>query len=124
MTNLEGLERSTIEARIEYLINQRTEQFGENRQFAEIQVTRTAEGRALWNRARKLRMAESADSPSCSRFNYPAASLIGIEARYENLVALRMSEHSEPREVAENVVIHTAAGLELWERMRALRLAE
>jgi bifunctional ADP-heptose synthase (sugar kinase/adenylyltransferase) len=124
MTNLEDLTRSSVEARIEYLIQQRME-LGENRQFAEISVTRTEEGRALWNQARKLRMAESADeSGPGSTFSHTAASLLGHEARLENLIALRMNECLETREAAELAVIHTSDGLELWERVRALRLAE
>jgi hypothetical protein len=124
MTNLEGLSRSALEARIEYLINQRMEQHGENRQFAELQVTRTEEGCALWKHARKLRMAESAETGPASAFSRTEASLIGHEARLENLIALRMSDCSETHEAAERAVIHTSDGLELWERVRALKLAE
>jgi hypothetical protein len=124
MTNLEGLERSAIEARIEYLTRQRIEQ-GESRQFAELQVTRTEEGRALWKRARKLRLAESADPAGpTSAFSNSSASVVGHEARLENMIALRMSESNETREAAERAVIHTSDGLELWERVRALKLAE
>jgi hypothetical protein len=124
MTNLEGLTRSSVEARIEYLIQQRIE-LGENRQFAEVQVTRTEEGRALWNQARKLRMAEEpSDTGPGSAFSHTAASLVGVEARLENLIAQRMSDCAEKRDVAELAVIHTSDGLELWERVRALRLAE
>jgi hypothetical protein len=125
MTDLEGLERSSLEARIEYLIQQRVAQHGENRQFAELQVTRTEEGRALWNRVRKLRLAESAESGSSgSAFSHIWASLISQEARLENLIALRMSESGETRDTAERAIVHTAEGLELWERVRALKLAE
>ncbi len=124
MTNLEGLTRSAIEARIEYLIQQRIE-LGENRQFAEVQVTRTEEGRALWNQARQLRMAEeSSDTGPGSAFSHTAASLVGHEAKLENLIAQRMSECGETHEAAERGVIHTSDGLELWEQVRALRLAE
>jgi len=123
MVNLDGLTRSSIEARVEYLIQQRIE-LGENRQFAELQVTRSEEGRALWKQARKLRMAESSDGGSASAFSHSAASLIGHEARLENLIALRMSDCSETHEAAERAVIHTSDGLELWERVRALKLAE
>lgn len=124
MTDLEGLTRSAIEARIEYLIQQRIE-LGENRQFAEVQVTRTEEGRALWNQARQLRMAEEpSDSGPGFAFSHTAAQSVGIEARLENLIAQRMSDSGETREVAESAVIHTSDGLELWERVRALRLAE
>jgi len=124
MTNLDGLERSALEARIEYLIRQRMEQYGGNLQLAELQVTRTEEGRALWRQARKLRMAESADTGPGSAFSYTAASVIGHEARLENLIAQRMSDCGETREAAERAVIHTSDGLELWEQVRALKLAE
>jgi hypothetical protein len=125
MTDLEGLERSSLEARIEYLIQQRVAQHGENRQFAELQVTRTEEGRALWNRVRKLRLAESAESGSSgSAFSHIWASLISQEARLENLIALRMSESGETRDTAERAIVHTSEGLELWEQVRALKLAE
>jgi len=125
MTNLDGLERSALEARIEYLIRQRMEQYGENLQLAELQVTRTEEGRALWNRVRKLRLAESAESGSSgSAFSHIWASLISQEARLENLIALRMSESGETRDTAERAIVHTSEGLELWEQVRALKLAE
>lgn len=124
MVNLEGLERSTIEARIEYLIKQRQEQYNENLQFAELQVTRTEEGLALWDRLRKLRMAESGDCGPGPVFSRTAASAIPYEARLENLIAQRMSDCGETREAAELAVIHTSDGLELWERVRALRLSE
>lgn len=123
MVKFDDLSLSSVEAGIEYLIQQRIE-LGENRQLAELSVTRTAQGRILWNQARKLRMAESADSPSSSLFSKTAASLIGHQARLENLIDQRMSEHNETRECAERAVIHTSDGLELWERMRALKLAE
>jgi hypothetical protein len=125
MINLEGLQRSAIEARIEYLIKQRMDQGGESRQFAEISVTRTAEGRALWKAARKLRLAEEpANSGPGSAFSHTAASVIGQEARLENLIALRMSESGETRDTAERAIVHTSEGLELWEQVRALKLAE
>jgi hypothetical protein len=124
MTNLEGLDRSALEARIDYLINQRMEQHGENRQFAELQVTRTEEGRALWKKARKLKLAESADTGPGSTFSHIAASLVGYEARLENLIALRMSDCGETRDAAERAIIHTDDGLALWEKVRALKLAE
>lgn|GEM_PF-2227858 len=122
MVNLDGLTRSSIEARIEYLIGQRVA-LGESRQFAEVQVGRTDEGRSLWERARKLRMAESADSPAGSIFSHTAASLTVHQARLENLIAQRMS-CGETRENAERAVIHTSDGLELWQEVRALKLAE
>jgi hypothetical protein len=50
--------------------------------------------------------------------------VVGHEARLENMIALRMSECNETREAAERAVIHTSDGLELWERIRALKLAE
>jgi hypothetical protein len=123
MVNLQDVSRSAIEARLEYLINQRT-QAGETRQFAEVQVTRTDEGRALWSRARKLRMAENADSASNSTFSHTAASLTVHQAKLENMIAQRMSECSETCDVAERAVIHTSDGLDLWEKVRALKLAE
>jgi hypothetical protein len=123
MVKLDNLSRSSIEARIEYLIQQRIE-LGENRQFAELQVTRTAEGRELWKQARKLRMAESADSVSSSLFSETAASLIGHEAQLENLIAQQMRDCGETREAAERAIIHTSDGLELWEQVRVLRLSE
>jgi hypothetical protein len=125
MTDLEGLTRSSIDARIEFLINQRMEQHGENFQLAELQVTRTEEGAGLWKRIRRLRMAESADeSGPGSAFSHTAASLVVHEARLENLIALRMSDCNETHEAAERAVVHSETGLELWERIRALRLAE
>lgn len=124
VTNLEGLQRSAIEARIEYLVKQRMEQHGETLQFAELQVTRTEEGRALWKQARKLRLAESADTGPSPSFNHTAAEVIGQEARLENLIAQRMSDCGETRDAAERAVIHTDQGLELWERVRALKLSE
>ncbi len=123
MVNLQDVSRSAIEARIEYLINQRIEA-GETRRFAEVQVTRTDEGRTLWNRARKLRMAENAESAPGSTFSRTAASLTVQEAKLENLIAQRMSDSGETRENAERAVIHTDDGLELWERVRVLKLAE
>ena len=123
MLNLDGLTRSSIEARIDYLINQRVEA-GDSRQFAEVQVVRTDEGRALWARARKLRMAQDADSAPGSTFSRTAASLIGPQATLENLIAQRMSNSGESRDNAERTVIHTSEGLELWERIRGLNLSE
>jgi hypothetical protein len=100
-------------------------QHGESFQFAELQITRSEEGRALWNRVRKLRMAEEpANSGPDSAFSHTAASLVGHEARLENLVAQRMSDSGETHDAAERSVIHTQHGLECWERVRALKLAE
>jgi len=123
MLKFDDLSLSSIEARIEYLIQQHIG-LGENRQFAELQVTRTEEGRALWKQARKLRMAESSDGGPGSAFSHSAASLIGHEARLENLIAQRMSDCGETRDGAERAIIHTDAGLALWEKVRALKLAE
>ncbi len=123
MVNLSDVSRSAIEARLEYLINQRI-QAGEIRQFAQLNVTRTDEGRALWNRARKLRMAEDADSAPGSTFSHTAASAVCEEAKLENLIAQRMSDCGESRDNAERAVIHTSDGLDLWQKVRALKLAE
>jgi len=123
MLNLDGLTRSSLEARIEYLIQQQVDG-GETRQFAELSVTRTDEGRALWKQARKLRMAESADNAPESTFSHNAASLTVEEAKLENLIAQQMSDCGETHDVAERAVIHCADGLACWNRARALRLAE
>lgn len=123
MLNLNDLTRGSIEARIEYLINQRVEA-GEARQFAEVQFTRTDEGRALWEQARKLRMAEDADNAPGPTFSHTAASAVCEEAKLENLIAQRMSDSGETHAVAERAVIHTSDGLELWQKVRALKLAE
>ena len=124
MTNLDGLERSSIEARIEYLIEQRMKDHGERREFAELQVTRTEEGRTLWERARALRLSESADVGPRSSFTRTSASLMAEQGKLESMIEARMSECGEGRDTAELAVVHTPAGLELWERVRALRLAE
>jgi hypothetical protein len=97
MVNLLDVSKGAIEARHEFLINQRIGA-GDNRQFAEVQVVRTDEGRALWERARKLRMAESVDSPVNSVFTRTAASLTVHQARLENLIAQRMSDCGETRD--------------------------
>jgi hypothetical protein len=122
-TDLGGLSRTAIEARIEYLIGKRVTDLGENRQLAEIRVTGTDEGRALWNQARKLRLAEDPDTGAASTFSHTAAAQIGLEAQLENMIAERMA-CGDTRDSAENFVIHCSAGLELWERIRGLRLAE
>jgi hypothetical protein len=69
-------------------------------------------------------MAESVDSPVNSVFTRTAASLTVHQARLENLIAQRMSDCGETRENAERAVIHTSDGLELWEQVRTLKLAE
>jgi hypothetical protein len=124
MLNLEGLTRSSIEARIEYLTQKRVTENGESRQFAELQVTRTGEGRELWEKVRKLRLAEDADSAPVSAFSHTAASVIGFEARLDNLISQRMNDCGETRANAERAVIHTSDGLDLWQKVRTLKLAE
>jgi hypothetical protein len=124
MMNLNGLSLDSVEARIEHLIQIRMSDSGENHQLAELSVVRSPEGLALWEQARKLRMAEAPQSAPDSVFSRNTAASIAPQAKLETLIEQRMSDTGETCAQAENSVIHTSEGLELWNRFRGLRLAD
>jgi hypothetical protein len=126
-----GDDRCYADARLGELVKERMAETGETQQAAELSISRTEEGRARWEEARRVCVNSSGTKGRRGSQQAGVDAGIGLgtvnghaASELSEMIQTRMAHTGETQQCAEINIIRTEKGAALWEAMRKAALAK